>query len=149
MTALPPKTLIEQQVDLFRAVIERRAGMVQHLTNRVMPHLGADARQVVSYTIEHLDNETDINGDLAYFLDVAIVEVRDGITAGTFEEEVAIPQERLIGCTEAFDRHRRLTPAAEALQAALPPIEELYRATRRAIDFAEAIRLSLRMIDGE
>ena len=75
------------------------------------------------------------------------MEIRDGIKAGTFEEKTAIPQERLIGCAEAFDTQRRLTPDAEALQAALPPLEELCRAVRMAIDFAEAVKLSLRMLD--
>ncbi|MBP0485202.1 hypothetical protein [Sagittula salina] len=80
-------------------------------------------------------------------LATAISEIHDGIKAGTFEEKVAIPQERLIGCAKAFDTHRRLTPEAEALQAALPLLEELCRAVRTAIDFAEAVKLSLRMLD--
>jgi|GEM_PF-3237790 len=147
MNALPPKNLMEQQVDLVRAVLERRSGMVRHLTERVLPHLGSDARQVVEETIELLDEETDIDGTLSYYLDVAIVEVRNGITAGTFDEKVAIPRERLIGGSEAFDIHRRLSPEAEALQAALPPLEELYYAVRKAVNFADAIKMSLRMFD--
>ncbi|PHP26103.1 hypothetical protein [Limimaricola cinnabarinus] len=147
MNALPPKNLMEQQVDLVRAVLERRSGMARHLTERVVPHLDPDARQVVEETIEFLDEETDIDGTLSYYLDVAIVEVRSGITAGTFEEKVAIPRERLIGGSEAFDIHRRLSPEAEALQAALPPLEELYYAVRKAVNFADAIKMSLRMFD--
>ncbi|MFY0309418.1 hypothetical protein ACFMBG_05930 [Leisingera sp. D0M16] len=149
MTALPPKTLVEQQVELVRAVLELRSGMSQHLTSHVMPNLEADARQAVRETIEFLDEETGIDGNLPYFLDLAIGEIRIAIAAGTSEEKVAIPRDRLIGCTEAYDRHRRLSPEAETLQAALPPLEELHRAARRAVDFAEAIRLSIRMIDVE
>ncbi|SFB10254.1 hypothetical protein SAMN05421688_2853 [Poseidonocella pacifica] len=147
MTALPPKTLVEHQVDLVRVVIERRAGMPRHLTERVMPHLGAGARAMVRETIEHLDDETDIDEALADYLDIAIVEIRGEIAAGTTEEKIQIPPERLIGCTEAFDRHRRLSQAAEALQEALPPLVELYHAVRRAIDFAEAIKMSIHMIN--
>lgn len=147
MNALPPKALVEHQVDLVRAVIERRASMPRHLAERVMPHLGAGAREVVSETIKHLDDEADIDEGLAYLLDIAIVEIRREIAAGTTEEKTPIPHDELIGCTEAFDRHRRLAPAAEALQEALPPIVELYQAVRRAIDFAEAIKMSIRMID--
>ena len=149
MTALPPKTLVEHQVDLVRAVIERRASMPRHLAQRVMPHLGAAARGMVSETIEHLDDETDIDEGLADYLDIAIVEIRGEIAAGTTEEKTPIPSEELIGCTEAFDRHRRLSPAAKALQDALPPLVDLYQAVRRAIDFAEAIRMSIRMIDSK
>ena len=147
MNALPPKTLIEHQVDLVRAVIERRASMPRHLTERVMPHLGAGAREMVSETIEYLDDESDIDEGLADHLEIAIIKIRDEIAAGTTEEKTPIPSEELIGCTEAFDRHRRLSPAAEALQDALPPLVELYQAVRRAIDFAEAIKMSIRMID--
>ena len=149
MNALPPKTLVEHQVDFVRAVIERRASMPRHLTERVMPHLGAGARELVSETIKHLDDESDIDEGLAYYLDNAIVEIRDEIVAGTTEEKIPIPSERLIGCAEAFDRHRQLSPGAEALQEALPPLVELYQAVRKAIDFAEAIKMSIRMIDSK
>ena len=44
MTVRPSKNLMEQQVALVRAVLERRSGMVRHLTERVLPHLGSDAR---------------------------------------------------------------------------------------------------------
>ncbi|KAF0675172.1 hypothetical protein PMES_02434, partial [Profundibacterium mesophilum KAUST100406-0324] len=37
----------------------------------------------------------------------------------------------------------------EALQEALPPLVELCQAVRRAIDFAEAIKMSIRMIDSK
>ena len=149
MTALPQKNLIEQQVDLVRLVIEIRPGVGRHLCNQVMPHLDQDGQDVVTETISFLEEEADIDGNLSYFLDVAIVEVRNAIAAGTYEEKVAIPRERLIGCAEAFDTYRRLTPEAEALQAALPILEQMYHAVRRAIDFAEAIRLTFRMLDVE
>lgn len=149
MTAIPPKTLVERQVELVRGVLELRLDMAQHLICNVMPHLGAAARAAVKETIEFLHEETSIDSNLPYFLDLAIGEIRIAIAAGTTEEKVAISRDRLIGCTEAYERHRRLSPEAEALQAALPPLEELHRAARRAVDFAEAIRLSIRMIDGE
>ncbi|KKL85039.1 hypothetical protein LCGC14_1958720 [marine sediment metagenome] len=149
MTALPPKTLVEQQVELVRVVLELRPGMSRHLMSNVMPHLSVDARSAVEETIEFLDEETDIDSNLPYFLDLAIGEIRQEIITGTHEEKIAIPPERLIGGSIAFDRHRRLTPEAEALQAALPRLEELHRAAQRAVDLAEAIRLSIRMIDAE
>ncbi|SFA95427.1 hypothetical protein SAMN05421688_1825 [Poseidonocella pacifica] len=97
--------------------------------------------------VEFLEKESGVDETLAHVLATAISEIHNGIKAGTFEEKVAIPQERLIGCAEAFNTHRRLTPEAEAHQAALPPLEELCRAVRTATDFAEAVRLSLRMLD--
>ena len=53
------------------------------------------------------------------------------------------------GSTEAFDTRTVLTPAAEALLAALPPLVQLYGAATQALDHAEAIRLSIRLIDRE
>mgnify|MGYP005988905521 CR=1 FL=1 len=147
MTGLLPMSLLEQQVGLVRSVLERRSGMGQHLRGRVIPHLDPGAQDAVREAVEVLDNEGGIEETLACSLDVAVMEIRNGIAAGTFEEKVAIPQDRLIGCAEAFDTHRRLTPDAEALQAALPPLEDLCRAVQTALDFAEAVRLSLRMLD--
>ncbi|KAF0674364.1 hypothetical protein, partial [Profundibacterium mesophilum] len=140
MNALLPNNLVEQQVELVRAVIERRASMPRHLAQGVMPHLGAGAREMVSETIEYLDDETDLDEGLANYLDLAIVEIRSEIAAGTTEKKIQIPPERLIGGSVAFERHRQLSPAAEALQEALPPLVELCQAVRRAIDFAEAIK---------
>ena len=149
MTALPPNSLVEQQVELLRVVLELRTGMSRHLTSKVLPHVGAAARAAVEEGIALLDEETGIDSNLPSVLDRAIGAIRQEITAGTYEEKVAIPPERLIGASIAFDRHRRHSPEAEALQAALPRLEQLHQAARRAVDFAEAIRLSIRMIDAE
>ncbi|KKK77889.1 hypothetical protein LCGC14_2849070, partial [marine sediment metagenome] len=124
MTALPPKTLVEQQVELVRVVLELRPGMSRHLASKVLPHVGADARAAVEEVIALLDEETGIDSNLPSELDRATGAIRQEITAGTHEEKVAIPRERLIGGSVAFDRHRRLTPEAEALQAALPRLEQ-------------------------
>lgn len=149
MTAFPPNTLVEQQVELVRVVLELRPGMSQHLISNVLPHLGAEARKEVRQTIGFLDEETGVDGNLPDILDLTVRKIRIAITEGTSVVKVPIPRERLIGCSEAFDRHRRLSPEAEALQAGLAPLEELHRAARRAINFAEAIRLSIRMIEAE
>ena len=72
--------------------------------------------------------------------------MRTAIAAGTTEEQVPIPREQMIGCAEAFDRRKVRSPAAEALQAALPPLDGLYGAAREARHFAEAIRLSFQLL---
>lgn len=149
MIALLPNSLVEQQVELLRVLLELRPGMSRHLTSKVLPHVGADACAAVEEVIALLDEETGIDSSLSAVLDRAIRAIRQEITAGTYEEKVAIPRERLIGGSVAFDRHRRLSPEAEALQAALPPLEQLHQAARRAVDFAEAIRLSIRMIEAK
>lgn len=149
MNASPSENLLEQQVELNRIVLELRSGITCHLAKRVLPHLAPDAQKVVRETIAFILGEAEIDNNLSYFLDVAVVEVRNSISIGTIEEKIAIPRERLISRSEAFDIHRRLTPEAEALKAALPPLEQLYHAVRRALDFAEAIKLSLRMFDDE
>ncbi|MBY6059821.1 hypothetical protein [Leisingera daeponensis] len=52
-----------------------------------------------------------------------------------------------IDSAEAFDTCKTVSPAAEALRAALPAVEQLYQAVRNALNFAEAVKLSLRMFD--
>ena len=146
MTGFMPLSLLEQQVGLVRGVLERRSGMGRHLRDRVIPHLSFGVQDAVREAVELLEKESRVDETLAHVLATAISDIHDGITAGTFEEKIAIPQERLIGRAEAFDTHRRLTPEAEALQAALPPLEELCRSVRTAIDFAEAVKLSWRML---
>ena len=147
MTAVVTRTLLEQQVDLTRAVVERRRGMQQHLWSRVMPHLNESAQRAVQDLLEVLNEEDAIDPNLASFLDGVIGEIRTAISAGTREEQVAIPRERLFGCTEAYEARTVLSPAAEALEAALPPLLALYTAARQALDFAEAVRLSMRLLD--
>lgn len=147
MSALVTKTLLEQQVDLIKVLLGHRRGIDQHLMSCVMPHLGNSAREIVLDLVEILDREDAIDPNLACFLDAAIVEIRAAIAAGTRDEKVAIPRERLIGCTEAFETRKVPSPTAEALNAALPQLQALYSATRQAFDFAEAIRLSIRLLD--
>lgn len=147
MSAMVTRTLLEQQVDLTKVLLGHRRGIDQHLMTRVMPHLGNTAREIVRDLVEILDREDAIDPNLSCFLDAAIAEIRAAIAAGTREEKVAIPRERLIGCTEAFETRKVRSPAAEALDAALPPLQALYTATRQAFDFAEAIRLSIRLLD--
>ncbi|MFW5867971.1 MAG: hypothetical protein ACOCX2_09160 [Armatimonadota bacterium] len=149
MSAESTKTLLERQVDLTKAVLEQIRGMEGHLISRVTPYLGAWGKEVIDDLRDAMDLEDGIDPNLAIYLDNAIVEIRKAIAAGTTEEHIAIPRERLIGCTEAFDTRTVLTPAAEALQAALPPLVQLYGAATQALDHAEAIRLSIRLIDRE
>lgn len=147
MTAVTATTLIEQQVLLTRALLELRFGMAQLLVSRVMPHLDSRARGVVRDLIEALDEEDAIDPNFAIYVDTARAEVRAAIAAGTREEKVPIPRDGLIGCSEAFDTRTVVSPAAEELRTALPPLDALYGAARRALDFAEAIRLSLRLLN--
>jgi hypothetical protein len=143
------KNLLEQQVDLTKAVLEQMRDLDRHLISRVKPLLDASGRDIIDDLRFALDLEDGIDPNLAIYLDVAIVEIRNAIAAGTTEEQIAIPRERLIGCSEAFDTRTVLNNGAEALKAALPPLVLLHAATRRAFDHAEAIRLSIRLIDQE
>ena len=148
MTFSPSKSLIEQQVDLVRAILALRGGMATHLKKRVMPHLDPDARAEVSHAVEFLETEEDVDVDLLSYVDIALEEMRKAIAAGTSEERVPIPRARLIaGNTEAYDVRNIVTPDAEALSAALPPVAELAAAVKAAIDFAEAVRLSIEMLN--
>ena len=147
MTALPTKNLLERQVDLTRIVLVLRRGMGPHLSSRVMPHLSDEERDIVGNLVKILGEEEAIDENFAYSLDAALVEIRRAIAAGTSEEKIAIPRERLIGCAEAFETRKTLTSAAEALRDAVPPLERLHRGTREALDFAEASRVSLPMFD--
>ena len=121
--------------------------MGQHLRSQVIPHLSPGARDAAKDAVDLLEQEGGIDESLAHVLATAISEIHDAIKAGTFEEQIPIPQERLIGCAKVFDTHRRLTPEAEALQAALPTLEELCRAVRKAVDFSDAVKSSVRMLD--
>ncbi|WP_158086740.1 hypothetical protein, partial [Brevirhabdus pacifica] len=89
----------------------------------------------------------DIAINLLCFVDIALAEMREAIAAGTSEKRVPIPRERLIGTSEAYDVYRVLSPQAEALTAALLPIEELARATSQLVQFAEAVRLSADIVN--
>ncbi len=147
MTGLPSKSLFEQQVALTRIALNLRCGMSQHLSARVLPHLEAGGRTALEDLVGFLDHEFLLDANLGYLLDGAMGKIRKAIAAGTFEEQVAIPRDRLVGCTEAFETRKTLSPDAEALQAALPPIEALYRAVRDAVELAAAIRTAFHMLD--
>lgn len=147
MSGIVTRTLLEQQVELTRALLERRRGMDLHLLSHVKPHLGDSAQRVIQYLLEVLDEEDAINLNLSYFLDAVIGEIRTAIATGTHEDKVAIPRERLFGCDEAFETRTVLSPSAEALKAALPPLQALHTAAKQALDFAEAVRLSIRLLD--
>ncbi|WP_306133554.1 hypothetical protein [Roseivivax marinus] len=140
------RTLFEQQVDLTSILLQRMQGLESHLLTRVRPHLPHDAGNAIDDLIVALDAEEWIDPNLHFYVDAVLGEMRTAIARGTTEEKVPIPRNQLIGCTEAFDRHKVRNPAAEALQAALPPLEGLYSAAREALNFAEAIRLSFQLL---
>lgn len=143
MNIQPPRSLFEKQVDLTRALIALHHPMDMHLAMEVMPHLDGCALDVARDLLEHLREEDAAHPDLVVYLDGALHEVRKAIAAGKIVEQIPIPRERLIGCSGAFDTETTYTPAAEALKAALPPMERLQKAAREAHKFAEAVRLSL------
>lgn len=99
--------------------------------------------------IEHLHEQDGVHPDLLVYLETSIIGIRKAIAAGMIVNQTPIPRERLIGCSEAFDTHNSYTPAAGALQAALPPMERLCQAAREAHEFTEAIRLSRKLVDME
>ncbi|QQA42582.1 hypothetical protein [Pelagovum pacificum] len=146
MSEAVSRTLFEQQVDLTSSLLQRMQGMESHLLTRVRPHLPDDAGNAVDDLIVAMDAEEWIDPSLHFYVDAVLGEMRTAIAAGTTEEQVPIPRDKLIGSTEAFDTHKVRSPAAEALQAALPPLEGLYGAAREALRFAEAIRLSFQLL---
>jgi hypothetical protein len=149
MTDQPYRNLFEQQVDLTRALIALHRSMDMHIALEVMPHLDIGGRDAVRDLLEHLREEDAVDPDLLVYLDTSIHEVRNAIKAGKIIEQLPIPGERLFGCTEAFDTKTSYTPAAKALQAALPPMERLQKAAQEAHELAEAIRLSLKLVEVE
>lgn len=144
-----PQTLFERQVDLTKFLLERMHDIADHLIKRVQPHLPEDSRGVVTELIETLDDEDQIDLNLHFYVDSVLAVMRQAIAAGTHDKQVPISPERLIGCAEAFDMRKVRTPQAEALHAALPPVEGLYVAAREAVEFAAAIRLSLHLWHAE
>ena len=144
-----PQTLFERQVDLTRFLLQRMHGIDSHLIKCVRPHLPEDNHYVVAELIETLDDEEQIDPNLHLYVDAVLCEMRLAIAAGTRDERVPISSELLIGCAEGFDTRKVRTAEAEALHAALPPIEGLYGAAREAIEFAAAIRLSLHLLHAE
>ncbi len=149
MTGLLPQTLFERQVDLTRFLLQRLHGIDSHLIKCVRPHLPEDDLDVVGELIETLDDEDQIDPNLHLYVDAVLCEMRKAIAAGTHNERVPIAPEFLIGCAEGFDTRKVLTPEAEALHSALPPLESLHVAAREAIEFAIAIRLSLHLLHAD
>jgi hypothetical protein len=149
MRGLFPQTLFERQVDLTKFLLERMHDIADHLIQRVQPHLPEDNRRVVTELIETLDDEDQIDLNLHFYVDAVLGAMRLAIAAGTHDERVPILPELLIGCVEGFDTRKVRTPEAEALHAALPPLEGLYVAAREAVEFSTAIRLSLRLLHAE
>lgn len=147
MISTSSTTLFDHQVKLVHAVVALRHGMAEHLRKRVLPHLDLAAQDTVHDAIAFLEEEEDIGINLLCLIDIARAEVRKAISAGTSEKRVPIPRERLIGIDEAYDVYRVLSPDAEALTAALLPIEELVKATERLVQFAKAVRLSADIVN--
>ncbi|WP_147115371.1 hypothetical protein [Tateyamaria sp. syn59] len=149
MNVQSAKNLLEQQVALIRPVIELRAEMSQHLAHQVLPYLDPAGQEVVKEVIEYLDEETDIDDDLPYFLDVALGEIRKVLPPEAHGKEATGPDRGALDNNHSFGACRQLTPEEEVLQAAMQPIGVLYRATRRALDHADAIRQSFRLLGME
>ncbi|SFB14837.1 hypothetical protein SAMN05421688_3243 [Poseidonocella pacifica] len=149
MTYPMTRTPFQEQVDLVRALIGLSRGLDRHIETSVFPHVGERERDIISDLVDHLRDETVAHPDFCVYLDTAIVEIRRAISSGTHEARVPIPKERLLCGTEAYDVERKLTPEADALRAALPRIEEVYRAAVVVQDFAEAVRISLDLLDKE
>ncbi len=108
MTGLPSQNLLEQLVELTGLALGLRCGMSQHLSSRVLPHLdpaGPDLGMVRE--LADLSDEAYVpHACLAQLLGGAIAEIRGVIATGTSEEKVAIPRDRLIGCTDAVEMNR-------------------------------------------
>ena len=147
MISTSSTSLFDQQVKLVHAVVALRHGMAEHLRKQILPHLDLDAQETVHDAIAFLEEEEDIGINLLCLIDIARAEVRKAISAGTSEKRVSIPRERLVGIDKAYDVYRVLSPDAEALTAALLPIEELVEATERLVQFAKAVRLSADIVN--
>ncbi|QFU07170.1 hypothetical protein PARPLA_00886 [Rhodobacteraceae bacterium THAF1] len=142
-------SLFENQVDMTRNLLAQCRGMRRHLTLHVLPNLSDSDQFVVECLMDNLVDEEPTHTNLISHLDNSLGEIRAAIEAGTTEERVPIPAERLIGTSEAFDTYKSLTPAAEALKDALPPVERLLQTALDVQDFAKAVRLTLDLIDRE
>ena len=125
-----------------------RRTMPDHLLTQIVPHMPASDMIAIDDLISCLTETDGLHEDLAAHLERAIAAIRASIVAGTERREVPIPPERLIACDAAHDIVDVLSPAAEALRAALPAVEALSRATRHALDFAEGVRVSRQMLSG-
>jgi RecA/RadA recombinase len=133
-------------VNLVRLSIGLRRGMSEHLLCNVAPHISTDGLMCVKELATYLDTADGLHPELAEQLGVVIDTIRATITAGTRQERIQIPPQRLIGCKLAYDTHPVRSEAAEALFTALPQIVAFHSAVRQAIDLAEALRVSMQMI---
>ncbi|MGX9855062.1 hypothetical protein ACR03S_06445 [Limimaricola variabilis] len=149
MSARTVKNLMEQQVDLIRPVIELRADMSHHLARQVLPYLDPAGQEVVREVIEYLDEETDIEDNLPYFLDVALGEIRRTLAPKAYDSGFAGPGDCRPGDGDSFVSYRQLTPEEEVLREAMQPIGVLMGAARRALYHAEAVRQSIRLLGME
>ena len=116
--------------------------MADHLRDQVLPHLDQATRETVRDTIDFLEDHDDVGINLLCLIDIARAEVRNAIATGTSTTKVAIPRDHLIGLTDAHDTFKVVSAEAEALTAALPPINALVEASERLVQFARAILLS-------
>jgi hypothetical protein len=133
-------------VNLLRFAIGLRCGMPEHLLCNIVPHIGTDGLTCVQELATYLDIEDGLHSELADQLGVVVDTIRAAIIAGTRQERVQIPSERLIGCKLAYDTQHVRSEAAEALITALPQIVAFHSAVRQALDLAEALRVSMQMI---
>lgn len=141
-TIAATETLFDRQVELVHAVIALREGMADHLRDQVLPHLAPATRETVWDPIAFLEDHDEVGINLLCLIDIARAEVRNAIATGTSTRKVAIPRDHLIGLTEAHDTLKAVSADAEALTAALPPIDALVQAAERLVQFAKAVLLS-------
>lgn len=149
MSGAATRSLTAELFDIVRMAVGYRRTMTDHLLTQVVPHMPSGDTGAIADLIRCLTETDGLHEDLADHLERALAAIRGCIAAGTARREVPIPPQRLIGCDAAHDIVDVLSPAAEALRAALPAVEALSRATRHSLDFAEGVRVSRQMLSGE
>ena len=149
MSGAACRSLTAELFDIVRMAVGYRRTMPDHLLTQIVPHMPSGDTGAINDLISCLTDTDGLHEDLAAHLERAIAAIRACVAAGTERREVPIPPERLIGCDAAHDKVDVLSPAAEALRAALPAVEALSRATRQALDFAEGVRVSRQMLSAE
>ena len=142
------RSLEAELFDIVRMAVGYRRTMPDHLRKQIVPYMSSGDTGAIDDLISCLTETDGLHEDLADHLERVLAAIRGCIAAGTHRREVPIPSERLIGCDAAHDIVDVLSPAAEALRAALPAVEALSRATRHALDFAEGVRVSQQMLAG-
>ena len=149
MTGGACRSLTAELFDIVRMAVGYRRTMPGHLLTQIVPHMPSGDLGAIDELIRCLTETDGLQDDLAIHLERAIAVIRACIAAGTERCEVSIPPDRLIGCDAARDIVDVLSPTAEALRAALPAVEALFRATRQALDFAEGVRVSRQMLSSK